>query len=247
MVPPHLFHRLKELILIVTNKCNLRCAYCYQDRADKTDMPWEIAKGAIDILMASVKARIDAGITLPEPKICFYGGESLIVFPLIRQAVFYAQAQAPQECPPRFELYTNGLLLDRFKIVYLMLEGFDVQISFDGVAPAHNDRGHGTFKRMDEVLDMLQRIPPFFQNRVRIAMTITSHNVPYFAESVRYFYEKGIGRIVFNIVQTYDPGWTDERLDILDVGRDGEILSKEALKQWEKIWKASEIVFRFAV
>ncbi|WDV44369.1 radical SAM protein [Clostridiaceae bacterium M8S5] len=85
----HINSGLRQLILEVTDKCNLRCKYCTyssdfsdtRNHGDK-DMSVDIAFSAIDYLK-------EHGIE-DEVVISFYGGEPLIMIDLIKKCVEYA-------------------------------------------------------------------------------------------------------------------------------------------------------------
>src|SRR5262245_53154537 len=87
-LPPMPFP-IATLVLNVTNKCNLTCTYCYEygeDRirsdavARKPRMDAKTAFAAIDMLFESAGAR-------PEVSLTFFGGETLLNFETIREAV----------------------------------------------------------------------------------------------------------------------------------------------------------------
>src|SRR5262245_55536506 len=87
-LPPQPFP-LSTLVLNVSNKCNLSCTYCYEygeDRirsdavARKPRMDAKTAFAAIDMLFESAGAR-------PEVSLTFFGGETLLNFETIREAV----------------------------------------------------------------------------------------------------------------------------------------------------------------
>lgn len=81
---------LRQLILQVTQNCNLRCKYCiysgsYVNRTHtKKRMSFEIAKQAVDFYFAH-NINKDAGV------ISFYGGEPLLEMELIKKIVVYSE------------------------------------------------------------------------------------------------------------------------------------------------------------
>ena len=78
--------------LQVTQSCNLRCKYCiysenssiHQRTHSSKRMDWETVKKGIDFLW-------EHSIDSPKFNIGFYGGEPLLEYPLIKQAVAYAK------------------------------------------------------------------------------------------------------------------------------------------------------------
>ncbi|RME56041.1 MAG: radical SAM protein [Deltaproteobacteria bacterium] len=226
------FTRFKVLTLVVTNRCNLRCQYCYQDRSDKEEMTWEIAEPAIDLLLDAAAYRRKEGKDPGTARIVFYGGEPLLNESIIRRSVAHAEAARERVPHISYELLTNGLLLDRAKIGFYVQHGFDLQLSFDGVPEAQNDRGLHTFEKLDRALNLLAEHPRFYRRNLRISLTITSRNIPYLAESIAYFRRKGIARVSIEPVTTFDGGWTPERLD--EIERQIEAVYQSELARFRK-------------
>lgn len=145
-LPPMPFP-LATLVLNVTNKCNLSCTYCYEYGEDKIAdqtktrppmMSLELAKQSIDFLFRESADRAEIGIT-------FFGGETLLNFPVIRDAADYALRRAQEEKKEvSFALTTNATLLTDEVIDHLVSRRFGVNISIDG-ARVDQDR-HRTFK-----------------------------------------------------------------------------------------------------
>jgi len=136
---PPMPYPLATLVLNVTNKCNLACTYCYEFGEDRlttaadtagraSRMSPETARQSIDLLFE--EARGQAGVT-----ITFFGGETLLNFDTIREAVQHAEQRA-QETGKRvdFALTTNATLLDDTVIDFLVAHRFGVNISIDGAA-----------------------------------------------------------------------------------------------------------------
>ena len=111
-------HRLGCVTVILTATCNLRCAYCYQDRKQPRRMGWETLRRAVDLLLGSRRRDLE---------LWFGGGEPLLEFPLLRRAVGYAEAACPPAKRLRFGLSTNGLLLDDDRADFLAAHRFSMQ------------------------------------------------------------------------------------------------------------------------
>jgi len=83
---------LQTLVLNLTNQCNLSCQYCYEFGADKVATPegkpkfmdFETAKASVDLLLQQSAGRRSVHIT-------FFGGETLMNFPLLQKVVGYAK------------------------------------------------------------------------------------------------------------------------------------------------------------
>src|SRR6267154_5642441 len=86
---------LQTLVMNLTNQCNLCCQYCYEFGEDKVATPegkpkfmdLETAKTSVDFLLEQSPGRKAVHIT-------FFGGETLMNFPLLKNVVAYATEQA---------------------------------------------------------------------------------------------------------------------------------------------------------
>jgi sulfatase maturation enzyme AslB (radical SAM superfamily) len=176
-----------SLSLVVSADCNLRCAYCYQDRKQPVQMPWPTMSRAVELLSSSRRKRAD---------VTFVGGEPLLGFPLIVRAVRRLGRRFPGARRPAYSIITNGVLLTPRRLAFLERHGFDIQLSFDGVAPAQDLRAPGTFDVLDRLLDRLRlRHGRYFSRKVMAAVTVTAASIPHLADSVEYFLSKGVADI----------------------------------------------------
>ncbi len=125
---------LQALVLNVTNQCNLACTYCYEFGADKIStqtgktkyMTPETARAAVDFLLESAKGRDAVHIT-------FFGGETLMNFRLLKEAVAYADARAAETGRRvTYSLTTNATLLTDPIIDFLAEHAVGVTVSIDG-------------------------------------------------------------------------------------------------------------------
>lgn len=209
---------IRTLDVILTAGCNLTCTYCYQNTKQPRRMEWETLRPTIDLLLRSER---------PEAKLQFLGGEPLMQFPLIRQAVDYVRTAPRRAGSVRFAIITNGTLMDEEKAAFLAAHRFKTQLSFDGVPAAQDLRGRGTFKVLDGLLDRLRaRHALYFRDDLSVAFTLTSGTIPHLADSVEYFLGKGLQEIAVSPVFTHDAGWRTELRDELD-------------RQFARIYKAS--------
>lgn len=198
---------VRTLDVVLTAGCNLRCTYCYQNAKTARRMDWKTLRAAVDLLLSSRR---------PEVRLMFLGGEPLLEFPLVRQAVAYAEQVRPPGLAVHYDIITNGTLLREEELGFLVAHDFQVQLSFDGVPAAQDLRGRGTFAQLDLLLDRLRREhPAFFSNNLRIGMTLLASTVPHLAESVRYFLDKEVEHIAIAPAATHQD-WPAHRIDELD-------------------------------
>lgn len=125
---------LQTLVMNLTNQCNLACEYCYEFGEDKVATPegkpkfmdWDIARQSVDYLFRDAAGRQAIHIT-------FFGGETLMNFPLLKRVIDYANQQAAERnVNIDFSLTTNATLLTPSIIEYLAENRVGVTVSLDG-------------------------------------------------------------------------------------------------------------------
>jgi uncharacterized protein len=131
---------IQTLVLNLTNQCNLSCQYCYEFGADKVATPegkpkfmeFETARNSVDFLLAESGGRRSVHIT-------FFGGETLMNFPLLKQVVAYANERASEQGRHiDFSLTTNATLLTPAIIEFLSSNRIGVTVSMDGPKDMHD-------------------------------------------------------------------------------------------------------------
>lgn len=131
---------LQSLVMNLTNQCNLSCTYCYEFGEDKVATPegkpkfmdMETARASVDFLLSQSASRQAVHIT-------FFGGETLMNFPLLKSVVAYAKDMAAaQGRSIDFSLTTNATLLTPAIIDFLSENRIGVTVSMDGPPDLHN-------------------------------------------------------------------------------------------------------------
>lgn len=175
-------HYKEQLILQVTQRCNLRCEYCiysekgaYHNRKHSDcDMSIELAEKAIDMYL-------NTSDEAPDRVISFYGGEPLLRLELIKHCVKYAKEKSIGK-RVRFAMTTNGTLLTLNIARFLADNNFEVLISLDGSREEHNTyrkfaNGEGSF---DTIMSNLRNIRielPFFFKTIHFNTVLNpNHN-----------------------------------------------------------------------
>ena len=125
---------LNTMVLNVTNQCNLACTYCYEYGEDKIV---DTAHGAQPKFMAEQTARDSVEFLLRESgqvaHLTFFGGETLLNFPVLQSTIAYARRRAAEEGKTiDFSLTTNATLLRPDIIEFLAEQQVGVTVSIDG-------------------------------------------------------------------------------------------------------------------
>jgi len=158
------------LSLCVTERCNLRCKYCIysthypkSQKIKRKDMEFETAKKAIDFYYnhSSSSGKSDPKFN-DTHHIAFYGGEPLLNFLLIKNAVSYAKKKFENN-KIRFNMTTNLFFLTDEMINFFDSNNITLLVSVDGYKQMHDRNrvdfnGKGTF---DAVMTNLQRIKSY--------------------------------------------------------------------------------------
>jgi len=171
---------LNTMVLNVTNKCNLACTYCYEYGEDKIVdtqygtapkfMSEQTAEESVEFLLAESKGMDVAHLT-------FFGGETLLNFPVLQRTVAYARQRAA-EVGKRidFSLTTNATLLRPEIIQWLADNDIGVTISIDGPKAVQDGlrvfhNGRGTY---DVVLPRIRELLSVHRSRpigARVTLT----------------------------------------------------------------------------
>jgi len=175
---------LNTMVLNVTNKCNLACTYCYEYGEDKIVdtkygkqpkfMSDETALESVEFLLAESKNQPVAHLT-------FFGGETLLNFPVLKRTVAYARRRAAEEGKRiEFSLTTNATLLEPDVIGWLADNQIGVTISIDGPRPVQDGlrvfhNGKGTY---DVVLPRIKALLAAHRSRpIGARVTLTQKNM----------------------------------------------------------------------
>ena len=122
LLPFYAESKIGQLILQVTQNCNLRCNYCvysggYDTRMHNNKrMSFEMAKKSIDFL--KLHSRNQERVIIG-----FYGGEPLLEFSLIKKCVEYAESTLKGK-KIEYSTTTNATLLNDEVIRYFILKNF---------------------------------------------------------------------------------------------------------------------------
>jgi uncharacterized protein len=191
---------LQRIVLNVTNQCNLACTYCYEYSADKIShsdgkpkyMDRHVAESAIDMLIRESEQR-------PKIHVTFFGGETLLNFPLLQSSVDYARTKgALAGKHVDFSLTTNATLLNEEVIDFLSSNRVGVTVSIDGDRELHDRMrvfhdGRGSYDTiLPKIKLLLQR---HRTNSIGARVTLSSG-----VSHVRRIYEHLTGEVGFDSV-----------------------------------------------
>lgn len=121
--------------LHMTDRCNLRCAYCYLPHLPM-DMSWETAQAVVDTIC---RTAVNHGYR--RVKLKYAGGEPLLRFAFVADLHRYAQAVARDHgVIIEGVVLSNGTLLTAEMLQEMLSLGLHLMISLDGLGSEHNSQ-----------------------------------------------------------------------------------------------------------
>lgn len=216
-------NNLKSLCLLVSQKCNMKCDYCFVDGGSfgKEDrlMSVKVAKDSVDFLIKNSKNR--------NIEIDFFGGEPLLNWDVVKETILYGLSEGKKNNKNlRFSLTTNGVLLTDDKIEFLNKNKISLIISLDGPKNV-NDRfrklknGEGSFDLIyPKVVNLIKKRDDGYY----IRGTFTEETKSIFL-SAKFLFEEGFKNI------SLEPVIVDEKNPI-KIKKDS---MKKIKKDYEKI------------
>lgn len=127
---------VKAMAMVLTQRCNFRCIYCYgvNNTPDtEKDMTEKTACRAVDWLIENSQQTENVGLT-------FFGGEPLLRFDLLKRTVEYARTRE-NNCSKsfRFSVTSNGSLLTEQVLEFATANDIRILISLDGPPDIQNN------------------------------------------------------------------------------------------------------------
>ena len=130
----HIFDSTALHMMVLTYRCNQRCAYCHASSED------ELA-GALDMSVRTAQSCLDFAFESPSPylKIEFQGGEPTLNFNTLKVSVEYGKALAERlDKKVEFVVCTNLYDLNDSKLAFLHENDVQVSTSLDGPQTLHD-------------------------------------------------------------------------------------------------------------
>ena len=182
----------EEIAFKLTNRCDLRCAHCYQWSPDGYHHHLTAAEHRADIDLALV-ARVLEATRPARSNVYLWGGEPLIYRdwdPLVDLLA----------SDPRWtSVCTNGTLIEKRMPSLLKLGRYlELSISLDGFEPEHDAvRGASSFKRTWQGLQLLaeQKRAGAFVGELTVNFVITDPMVPKMFDFVAFLEDAGVDTV----------------------------------------------------
>lgn len=172
------FFNRNHLIVLLTNKCNLSCGYCYSQfsRNFHTISPFKL-KTVIDYTLDNQ--------SVSKKRITFAGGgEPVLEWDILQHGIEYIRSK-DNGCTD-LSIVTNGTLLNRQRIEWLIKNNVRINVSFD-ILPDLQDmqrphRLQSSFELVDRNLLILRDLGQY----IALRTTVTNNTVCRIPEIVEF-------------------------------------------------------------
>lgn len=198
---------LTNFVLFVTEKCNLRCDYCYVSKRPR-QMNKKTADKSVDFIFNA------SDNSSTKVSICFFGGEPLMAPNIIEHICERAlERSARDKREVSFSMTTNGTLVDNRNLELIQKYDIKTKLSIDGIGESqdrHRRRinGTGSFDLILRNIDNLLSLPG-----VTVRMTVTPDTVTSLVNSIQWLADKGFKHIFFTPV--VEANWSEISLATL--------------------------------
>lgn len=191
----------KQLILAVSQECNLSCKYCIVNQGEygqKGKMSEETARRAIDYMLE--KSQGDKNFIVN-----FFGGEPLVNFPVVKNTAEYITGICHENnVNISMGITTNGTILNEEILECLKKNNISVIISFDGQKEIQDRwrkfrNGKGTH---DVIIKNVKKMMECLPGSLTARVTLTKYSPPYQEIGV-YLEELGFKDILFGKVSEF--------------------------------------------
>ncbi len=183
------------LLLQMTTKCNLNCDYCVYSENYAHMENHGNRNMTLDTIIKSIDFFADHNKDCGEAEISFYGGETLLCFKEMREAVQYARKKLDGK-KLIFSVTTNGMLLNDEVSAWLN-QNPDVRTTITLNGPFHDEhrktvsgKGSLTFI-MNNLRSIKSKYPQLWRERIHFIANITKVSE---LEALRSFYKEEVGK-----------------------------------------------------
>lgn len=190
----------KVVTLIITQKCNLNCIYCYEEFKSAQTMSLSTA-----ILILNKELELSDGTDFVE--INLFGGEPFLAFELIKNITNYLLSHKYSK-KWKLSTITNGTLIHGETQEWLLkhIDCFECVLSLDGNPKMQNINRNNSFYKID--INFFKKLYP----NMFIKMTVSKETLRDLSSGVIYCHENGLN-VANNLAYGID--WNDQDIEIL--------------------------------
>jgi len=169
--------KLKQLILNISERCNLRCKYCVYSGLYPYERTHSNSTMGNTMMLKTISYFLNHSKESKHVDISFYGGEPLTTWNKIKEAIEFIKNRTKHR-KVNFHIDTNGTLLTNEKLIFIIKNKILLQISLDG-PQLLNDRyrvfpdGTGSFNIIVQNIKRLRKLDKdYYKTYVAFAVTL---------------------------------------------------------------------------
>ena len=208
-----------NLILCLTEQCNLRCSYCYyKETQAKRHAVMDDAT-----LEQAIRTGLERTLDFGQKQliVSFFGGEPLLRKDAIHSGVGFAKALVAEAMEQGrigsdfhldFVINTNGTLFDDEFLDFCEKEKFTIFLSLDG-PEHHHDIARRTVNCTGSFKDIEKNLPRLIKLGATALSTITRAHTDTLAESIKWLHAQGFKSIATAV--DFDGKWTGDDFEKL--------------------------------
>ena len=202
LVAGNLKNEIRSVDLFITEKCNMKCDYCFHPKTGAV-LSVEQGKKILDRLKQ---------LSPESMQITFFGGEPLLYPQTVLELAEYARTLWPPDDKGRhtstFSISTNGTYFDEDVFKRFAELGMAIQVSCDGDEITHTEYRHGDYNLIVENMKKILKIKP----DMSVRMTFTPKTVGRLSINIKYLHQEiGVAKIMHHAVIEDD--WTDDAVE----------------------------------
>jgi len=185
---------ITTLFLIVTDTCNLRCTYCYENleaHSKRRTINYEDIVRAVDYFLEIASAK--------EPKIFFYGGEPMLAWRNVRRCIEYVRSRYGQNVS--MQVTTNGTIKTDELFEVCRQYNVGVAVSIDGPAAITNITRPGKGVGLNVFESAVGLLRKLREAKIDYAAlcTIPRFSAEHLDEIVNFFIAEDVRNLTFNL------------------------------------------------
>jgi len=180
--------QFSSLTFVMTEDCNFRCSYCYQQKRNRF-LDQSTIEASLEFFFPFFK---------DESYIHFYGGEPLLAFDHIKYAIDCIQElNASGNKTFEYTISTNGSLLTEEILSFLSRHRFSVLLSFDGLAQDITKQ-KGSF---EQIVTNIKRSLETPDIKLETNSVFTPKTIGLLSRSIQFLSELGVQKTDYALTQ----------------------------------------------
>lgn len=203
--------KINKVTIIVTEKCNLRCTYCYVDKNSPTSLDINVVK-EMPIFLNKLKKKYNiSNLTFD-----LFGGEPLLEWNISKTLINILNEFIKKEnINGHISIFSNGTTFTKEKLLFLKNNNVNIPISLDGGKLTHNKcriypNGKGSY---NDVLSGIKLYCKIYNKKIKecdFKFMISPNNMNFVINSINNLMKDGIYKINSSIIR--DDVWDKNNL-----------------------------------